>query len=103
RRMLDTIEAGGFQEALAYLQITRGAAPRLHAFAPSATPLEFLYVQEYADTYKVQRREGVAVITYPDLRWQRCDIKSTNLLANVLAMQTATEAVCAEALLYKPD
>jgi D-alanine transaminase len=103
RRMLDTIAAGHFQEALAYLQVTRGVAPRKHAFPPDAVPLEFLYVQEFNDPYVAMRREGVAVVTQPDLRWQRCDIKSTNLLGNILAMQAAAEAGCVEALLYTAD
>ena len=46
------------------------------------------------------RETGTAVITHPDLRWQRCDIKSTNLLANVLANTTAAEKNASEALLY---
>lgn len=103
RRMLDTIAAGPFQEATAYLQITRGAAPRAHPFPAKATPLEFLYVKEFHDPYEETRRTGGAVITQPDVRWGRCDIKSTNLLANVLAMQAAKEAGCLEALLYLPD
>src|SRR5947207_10937612 len=45
RRMLDTIAAGPFLEATAYLQITRGAAPRAHPFPAKAIPLEFLYVK----------------------------------------------------------
>src|SRR5205823_1630924 len=68
-----------------------------------ATPLEFLYVDEFHDPYVEARRTGAAVITYPDVRWDRCDIKSTNLLGNVLAMQAASEAGCMEALLYLPD
>jgi D-alanine transaminase len=103
RRMHETIAASGLQEALVYLQVTRGAAPRRHAFPTQATPLEFLFVSEYADTYAPMRRTGVPVVTQPDLRWQRCDIKSTNLLGNVLAIQAATDAGCAEALLYTPD
>jgi D-alanine transaminase len=103
RRMLDTIAAGSFQEALAYLQITRGVAPRRHVFPENTPPTEFLYIQEFSDPYVSKRREGVAVITQPDLRWQRCDIKSTNLLGNVLAMQAADEAGCTEALLYAAD
>jgi D-alanine transaminase len=103
QRMMQTIAAGAFQEALAYIQITRGAAPRTHAFPASATPLEFMFVQDYTDAYAGKRVGGVAVITHPDLRWQRCDIKSTNLLGNVLATQAAAEAGCVEALLYKPD
>src|SRR5205814_229093 len=103
QRMLDTIRAGSVQEAIAYLQITRGVAPRKHPFPPDAVPTEFLYVQEFTDPYADRRHEGVAVITQPDLRWGRCDIKSTNLLGNVLAMQAAAEAGCVEALLYLPD
>jgi D-alanine transaminase len=103
RRLLDTITLGGFQEALAYIQITRGVAPRAHHFPTDATPLEFMYIQEYIDSYATLRREGASVITHPDIRWQRCDIKSTNLLANVLARQVAAEAGCVEALLFTAD
>ena len=103
RRMLATIAAGPFREATAYLQVTRGAAPRKHPFPAGVAPLEFLYVQEFHDPYAEARRTGAAVITQPDLRWDRCDIKSTNLLGNVLAMQAAVEAGGVEALLYLPD
>jgi D-alanine transaminase len=103
QRMLATIAAGGFQEALVYLHITRGVAPRKHAFPPDAVPTEFLYVQEFLDYHADLRHHGAAVLTQPDLRWKRCDIKSTNLLANVLAVQSAAEAGCIEALLYQPD
>ncbi|HLN28299.1 MAG TPA: D-amino acid aminotransferase [Gemmataceae bacterium] len=103
KRVLETIAAGGFAEATVYIQITRGAYLRSHAFPAEATPLEFLYVQELQDVYRESRLSGVAVITHPDIRWARCDIKSTNLLGNVLAMQAAKEAGCLEALLYSPD
>lgn len=103
QRMVDTIAAGPFREAIVYIQITRGVAPRSHGFPASATPLEFLYVEEIHDHYQEARRHGASVITHPDLRWDRCDIKSTNLLGNVLAAQAAKEAGCMEALLYLPD
>ncbi|MBI2806580.1 MAG: aminotransferase class IV [Planctomycetes bacterium] len=103
RRMHETIQAGGFTESMVYLQVTRGAAPRKHAFPKDATPLELLWVQEYHDTYRPLCQSGCAVITHPDLRWHRADIKSTNLLGNVIANQAATEAGCAEAILYLPD
>jgi D-alanine transaminase len=103
RRLLETIRAGSFGEATAYLQVTRGAAARQHVFPAGITPLEFLYVQEFRDPYAEARRAGAAVITHPDLRWDRCDIKSTNLLGNILAMQSALEQGCLEALLYLPD
>jgi D-alanine transaminase len=103
RRALETIAAGPFREATIYIQVTRGSAPRSHPFPERATPLEFLFVQEFKDPYVAKRREGAAVIAQPDIRWDRCDIKSTNLLGNVLAAQAAKEAGCIEALLYLPD
>jgi len=103
KRMEDTIRAGGFREALVYIQVTRGAAPRSHPFPANATPLEFLFVQEFSDPYAKAREQGAGVISQLDIRWDRCDIKSTNLLANVLAMQAAKEAGCLETLLYLPD
>src|SRR5205085_6807590 len=91
-------------EAMIYLQVSRGVAPqRNHAFPSGVTPTEFLWVQEFIDPYPPKRRDGVAVITQPDLRWEWCHIKSTNLLGNVLAYQNAVEADCAEALLYLAD
>lgn len=103
-RLLDTIAASSFHEAIAYIQVSRGAgATRSHAFPLKATPLEFLYVAEFADPYAEARRTGAGAIALPDIRWDRCDIKSTNLLANVLATQAAKEAGAIEALLYLPD
>jgi D-alanine transaminase len=102
QRMHDTIRAGSFLEATVYIQITRGAAPRAHPFPTQAAPLEFLFVQEFQDQYAELRERGAAVVTQPDVRWDRCDIKSTNLLGNVLAMQAAVEQGCVEAILYKP-
>lgn len=105
RRMHETIAAGGFGECVVYLQVTRGAAyPRAHAFPKAAAPLELLWVDEYDDTTAAQlRQHGAAVVTHRDMRWHRCDIKSTNLLANVLANQAAVEAHATEAILYLPD
>lgn len=103
RRMHETIQAGGFKEAMVYLQVTRGAAPRKHAFPKDVVPLELLWVQEYPDSYRPLCATGCSVITFPDLRWHRADIKSTNLLGNVLANQASSEAGCAEAILYLPD
>ena len=54
-------------------------------------------------TYEEERKLGVGVFLQPDIRWGRCDIKSVNLLGNVLAHQAAKEAGCGEAILYLPD
>jgi D-alanine transaminase len=102
-RMHETIAAGPFNEAIVYIQITRGAAPRTHAFPKDAVPLELLYVQPFVDPYTEARNAGASVISARDIRWERCDIKSTNLLANVLAMQHAKESGCLEAIYHLPD
>ena len=101
--MFDTIAAGDFREALVYIQVTRGVAPRSHAFPPNIPPTEILWVSEFNDPYTEGRRTGTAVALFPDIRWERCDVKSTNLLGNVLAMQAAKEAGCTEAVLYLAD
>ncbi|MFO0844497.1 MAG: aminotransferase class IV [Gemmataceae bacterium] len=99
----ETIAAGGFRDAVVYMQVTRGAAPRGHAFPANARPTELLWVQETGDPYRELRERGMAVSLHPDLRWKRCDVKSVNLLANVLANQAAKEAGAAEAVLYLSD
>lgn len=102
-RILETIREGEFQDASVYIQITRGTATRNHAFPKGVEPLEFFYVTETPNAYLEHRKVGIAVVTYPDLRWKRCDIKSTNLLGSVLASQAAAEAGATEAILYDSD
>ncbi|MEX0702276.1 MAG: aminotransferase class IV [Planctomycetales bacterium] len=106
RRMDETLAHSGVKEGIVYIQVTRGAALRTHAFPnPPAQPNELIYVQAYpeqspaCDPYAAERAVGTRVITHPDLRWKRCDIKSVNLLGNVLANQAAAEAGCGEAIL----
>ncbi len=105
QRMHRTISASGIQEGTVDLHITRGVSPRAHAFPKTqVAPTELILVRPYDDTSAARLREvGVATITHPDLRWKRCDIKSTNLLANVLAKQAATLAGCYEAILVDPE
>lgn len=86
-------------EGLIYLQITRGTdADRDFPFPPAEVPptvVMFTMAKNLLDNPGV--REGVRVLTVPDIRWQRRDIKSIALLAQVLAKQAATAAGCAEA------
>jgi D-alanine transaminase len=100
-RVHRTITASGIQEGTVYMQITRGVAPRAHAFPdPPVPPTELIVVRPYDDAPTARLREtGVKVISHPDLRWKRCDIKSTNLLANCLATEAARRAGCQEAIL----
>lgn len=103
RQMRETIAEGGFKEAIVYMQVTRGVSPRGHAFPANVRPTELLWVNEIGDPYVKQRETGVRVSLQPDLRWKRCDVKSVNLLGNVLANQAAKEAGAIEAVLYLPD
>ncbi|MDP1861921.1 MAG: D-amino acid aminotransferase [Gemmatimonadaceae bacterium] len=88
-------------EGTVYLQITRGAAPRTHHFPPAGTPCTvFLSAQRFTVPHD-KRAAGVAVITYPDIRWSRCDIKTVNLLAAVMAKQQAVDEGVFEALFVR--
>lgn len=87
-----------------YLQVTRGAAKRDHMFPSDDTPATIIITATASDPKLEQKRaRGLRVITAPDLRWRRCDIKTTSLLANVLAKQTAKEAGAQEAWLLDSD
>jgi D-alanine transaminase len=90
----------GGAEATLYVEITRGAAPRTHYFPPQATPATML-VMASAFTPSPSRFSGTKVITQPDVRWLRCDIKTIQLLPNVLARQAATEAGASEAIFVR--
>jgi len=95
------VEAGGSEDQSVYLQVTRGPAPRDHAFPKQATPTVFAYSQTLKYPDPAQLAAGVAAITVPDIRWQRCDIKAIALLPNVLMRQQATEQGAAEAILLR--
>lgn len=104
-RVRRTVAASGVREGTAYIQITRGVAPRLHAFPnPPVPPTELIIIRPYDDAPTAElRATGVPVISHPDLRWKRCDVKSTNLLANVLANEAAHRRGCYEAILVDGD
>ncbi len=98
----EVIRRNGVDTGLIYLQMSRGVAPRDHPF-PKTAKTQFI---AWAKTVKMPPAfadEGVKTITLPDLRWARCDIKSTSLLPNVLAKQAAREAGAHEAWLVDGD
>ena len=90
-------------DATVYLQATRGApASRGHAFPPAGTPATlFALPRPFTPPPAELYAAGAAVVTRPDLRWGRCDIKSVNLLPNVLANQEAHEAGAWEAVFVR--
>nr|VFK39423.1 MAG: D-alanine transaminase [Candidatus Kentron sp. SD]VFK41074.1 MAG: D-alanine transaminase [Candidatus Kentron sp. SD] len=88
---------GGGNQGI-YLQVTRGSAPRLHAFPKDISPTVLISSQPLAiplDTTPAK------VITRSDIRWERCDIKSTSLIGNVLLRQESTDAGCLETILVR--
>ena len=91
------------ENASLYLQITRGgiAGQRDHFFTEGCTASVFAYVNPWPQALDGPERTPLTAITVPDLRWQRCDIKSVNLLPNVLARQQAREAGADEAILIR--
>jgi len=96
-RVERAFEAAGISNAKIYFHMTRGSAVRNHVWEDDLEPNFFLTVTELPDDTE-QKSKGIAVSTHPDWRWKRCDIKSLNLLANVLARQDAASKGCAEAI-----
>lgn len=91
-------EAAKIPDAMVYFQMTRGCAMRTHVPPADITePQFFLYVKPAPDN-RHYVEEGIAAILYDDIRWKRCDIKSLNLLPNVMASQEAARRGASEAL-----
>lgn len=92
-------------DGIVYLQITRGVARRDHAFPPAGTRPSIVVTARNLDVAGNERTaaEGIAVITVPDNRWERVDIKSISLLPNVLAKQAAREQGAKEAWFVDRD
>jgi D-alanine transaminase len=85
-----------------YIQVTRGVAKRDHAFPnPEVTPTVFAMSTAFHQPSQKIREEGVAVVTLPDERWLHCDIKSTALLGNVLARQSAADRGVMEGVMFR--
>ena len=88
-------------QATLYMQVTRGATTRAHNFPPTdVTPTVYISAARFTP-YSDLAESGAPAITLPDLRWARCDLKTLNLLPNVLASQTAKERGAFEAMLIR--
>jgi D-alanine transaminase len=97
----ETVRRNRVRNGIVYLQITRGEARRDFAFPSADTPPSVIVTARSHDPARAEAAaaEGIAVITVPDRRWARPDIKSVSLLPNVLAKQAAREAGAREAWL----
>jgi D-alanine transaminase len=95
--MREVVRRNGVADGIVYLQVTRGATPRDHGFPKAATPVLVVTSRRSRSVNPRLAENGIAVITIPDICWQRCDIKSVALVANVLGKQRAREAGAYEA------
>jgi D-alanine transaminase len=101
----ETVRRNRVRHGIVYLQVTRGVARRDHAF-PSAPITPTVVITARASdgaAAEVKAAKGVSVITLPENRWGRCDIKTINLLPNVLAKQAAKEEGAFEAWFVDTD
>ena len=88
--------------ACVYVQVTRGAAPRMHAFPdPPATPGVYAFANPYHRPSRERWEQGFRAVTVPDQRWARADIKAIALLPNVMAQQAAVDAGVSNAIFVR--
>lgn len=100
----EVVRRNHVDRGIVYIQAGRGVAPRNHLFpSKPVKPSLVVTARHGAGPSDAVAAKGVALITQPDERWGRVDIKSVGLLANALARQKAAEAKAFEALLVKPD
>lgn len=101
----EVVRRNRVKNGMVYLQVTRGVAKRDHVFPAEGTPPAVVVTSRPADTAKAeaQAKKGVNVITVPDNRWERVDIKSVSLLPNVLAKEAAKKVGAKEAWFVDAD
>lgn len=103
RVIAETLRRNAIRHAIVYIQVSRGTAPRNHTFPKNAVPSLVVTVRRAPFPKPAEIEDGVDVVTLPDQRWKRCDIKSIGLLPNILAKQTAAEQGAREAWLVDAD
>lgn len=103
--MAEIVRRNRVRNGKVYVQVTRGVAPRDHVFPKAGTPSSLVVSAKAADPAAGERRaeKGIAVVTVPENRWERVDIKTVGLLPNVLARQSAKEQGAEEAWFVDPD
>lgn len=97
----ELVSRSDLKDAELYIQITRGVAPRSHAFPREISPTILLSIRPVRPLPEGALEKGVSVITLPDERWARCNIKSISLLPNVLAKEKARRAGAYEAIFIR--
>ena len=102
RRLIDALVAStGAPNQLVYIQITRGVAPRDHVMLPGLRPTVFVMVSEMKQPTPAQREQGVTCVSADDFRWQKAHIKTTSLLAAVMARQISADVGAVETVMFR--
>jgi D-alanine transaminase len=96
----EALARSGYADAVIYIQLTRGAARRTHLAPDSIRPTCIVTVRRVEQWYRDEQANGVSAVGFEDTRWARCEIKSTDLLANVLLKQQARDQGAFEAILF---
>ena len=101
RIFLSLIKKNNLSNGIIYLQITRGVQPREHAYKKNLKPNIIIYTARKNFNLPDKNYKGFKAITYPDIRWGRPDIKTTSLLANILAATYASNVGAYESIFFK--
>lgn len=102
--LYEVIRRNRIKEGMVYLQVSRGVAPRDHFFPTDVKPALVITARPVdRNAAAAKARVGIKVITQPDIRWGRCDIKTVGLLPNVLAKQAAKDAGASDVLFVDKD
>jgi D-alanine transaminase len=99
----ETVRRNMVRDGILYTQVTRGVAPRNHLFPANTPPALVMTARNSPNTGGAAAERGIKVISQPDIRWGRRDIKTVSLLPNAIAKQRAHEQGAAETFLYTPD
>lgn len=103
QKVIELVDRNKLQDGVVYLQISRGVATRWHAYPDKETESVLVAYTIEEKTMTEEEDHGAKAILTPDIRWLRCDIKTLNLLPNVMAKQKAVEAGAVEAILHRED
>ncbi|BCB05327.1 D-amino-acid transaminase [Bacillus sp. KH172YL63] len=101
--LLRLIETNGVKDGIVYVQVTRGVAPRQHHFPSGKVPGSVVAYTKDFPVPSAMMEQGVTAKLAEDIRWLRCDIKSLNLLGNLLAKEEAASEGHFEAILHRGD
>jgi D-alanine transaminase len=95
----ELLERTAFEEGIVYVQVSRGESERAHFYPDDMKPTAVAYSRKFRFPDEAKKERGIRLITAPDQRWKQCQVKSVNLLANVIAKKRAQRAAADEALL----